>query len=173
MIKSTIRRSTWRAIYRLLDRVSPVPFDCGIVCGAACCLAEGDVGIYLLPGEDKIHVKKAGWLEWTTQDTEDYDFPPSWKGKVYFVKCKTPPRCPRQLRPIQCRTFPLMPVIGEDGELQLIYDNTKLPYSCPLIESRAELSESFVRATATVWKHLIRDPLIYDLVKMNGQDERE
>ena len=59
-------------------------------------------------------------------------------------------------------------VIGEDGELRLIYDNTKLPYSCPLIESRAELSESFVRATATVWKHLIRDPLIYDLVKMNS-----
>lgn len=168
MIRSAIRKSTWKAIYRLLDRVSPVPFDCGTVCGAACCMAEGDVGIYLLPGEDKLHDRKSDWLEWSEQSTEDYDFPSSWKGKVFFVKCKTPPRCPRHLRPMQCRTFPLMPVIGKDGELELIYDDTALPYSCPLIESRAQLSEDFVQATRTVWKHLIKDPLIYDFVKMNG-----
>ena len=171
MIRSVIRKSTWRAVYRLLDRVSPVPFDCGTVCGAACCMAEGDVGIYLLPGEDKIHDKKADWLTWTVQDTEDYDFPPSWKGKVFFVKCKTPPHCPRQLRPLQCRTFPLMPVIGEDGELRLVYERAKLPYSCPLIESGASLSPDFIKATETVWRHLIRDPLIYDYVKMNSEQE--
>ena len=73
MLRSVIRKSTWKAIYRLLDRVSPVPFDCGTVCGAACCMAEGDVGIYLLPGEDKLHDKKADWLLWSTQDTDDYD----------------------------------------------------------------------------------------------------
>jgi hypothetical protein len=61
-----------------------------------------------------------------------------------------------------------MPVIGKDGELELIYDDTALPYSCPLIESQAQLSEDFVQATRTVWKHLIKDPLIYDFVKMNG-----
>ena len=173
MLRSVIRKSTWKAIYRLLDRVSPVPFDCGTVCGAACCMAEGDVGIYLLPGEDKLHDKKADWLLWSTQDTDDYDFPPSWHGKVYFVRCKTPPHCPRSLRPLQCRTFPLLPVFDEHGDLQLVYDNTRLPYSCPLIESGAALSPDFVQATTTVWKHLIRDPLIRDLVKMNTEQNAQ
>ena len=39
-MKSTITKTTYQAIYRLLDRVSPVDFDCGILCGAACCLCD-------------------------------------------------------------------------------------------------------------------------------------
>ena len=35
MIKSAVRKRTYKAIYRLLDRVSPVPFDCGTICAAA------------------------------------------------------------------------------------------------------------------------------------------
>ena len=31
-------------------------------------------------------------------------------------------------------------------------------------EEEIELDERFVKATTTVWKHLIRDPLIYDMV---------
>lgn len=42
MIKSTIRKRTYRAIYRLLDRVSPVDYDCGTLCGAACCMVESE-----------------------------------------------------------------------------------------------------------------------------------
>ncbi len=167
MIKSTIRKSTYRAIYRLLDWVSPVPFDCGRICGAACCSADGELGIYLLPGEDKIHDKRSDWLIWSEQSTDEYDFPDSWKGKVYFVKCKTPPHCPRELRPIQCRTFPLMPYFDEKGELRLKYETAALPYACPLIESETALDPAFVQATLTVWRHLVRDPLIRDLVKMN------
>ena len=33
-----------------------------------------------------------------------------------------------------------------------------------LIEEETELDERFVQATYTAWKHLIRDPLIYDMV---------
>jgi hypothetical protein len=33
-----------------------------------------------------------------------------------------------------------------------------------MIEDETELDERFVQATFTVWKHLICDPLIYDLV---------
>ena len=59
MIKSTIRTRTWKAAYRLLDRVSPVDFDCGTICGAVCCgRPEDDMGIYLLPGEEKIHSRR-------------------------------------------------------------------------------------------------------------------
>ena len=36
-MKSTIKKSTYKAIYRLLDTVSPVDYDCGLLCGAVCC----------------------------------------------------------------------------------------------------------------------------------------
>ena len=172
MIRSTITKRKYRAIYRLLDRVSPVPFDCGTVCGAACCMDGGDEehGIYLLPGEDKVHSRKDGWLTWQAESTEEYDFPESWNGKVDFVRCGGPAECMRHLRPIQCRSFPLLPHITEDGELQLIYDDAELPYCCPLIEDEVDLEQDFIRATYTVWKHLVRDPLIYDLVALDSRE---
>ncbi len=171
MIKGTIRKRTYRAIYRLLDRVSPVPFDCGTICGAACCNAayeDEEMGIFLLPGEDKLHSKHDDWLIWSSLSTDEYEFPESWHGTVSFVRCKTPPHCPRERRPIQCRSFPLSPHITEDGILQLIYNDSELPYCCPMIEERTELDPKFVKATYTVWKHLLRDPLIYDLVEMES-----
>ena len=169
MIKGSTRKRTFRAIYRLLDRVSPVPFDCGMICGAACCTAIGEeeMGIYLLPGEEKIHDRHAGeadWLEWEPLSSDEVELPPTWNGKVFFVRCKTPPHCPREMRPIQCRSFPLLPHLTEDGELTLVFNDYDLPYVCPMIEEEIELDERFVKATETVWRHLIRDPLIYDMV---------
>ena len=176
MMKSTIKASTYRAIYRLLDRVSPVDYDCGNLCDARCCTVSGgskykdeDLGIYLLPGEEKIHDKKDDWIIWSSEPAEDYEFPKSWKGNVYFIRCKNPPCCPREKRPIQCRTFPLLPHIDEEGELYLVYNDVDLPYKCPLIEDEIPLEERFIQATYTAWKHLIEDPLIYDLVKADSE----
>ena len=173
MIKSTIRKRTYRAIYRLLDRVSPMPFDCGTICGAACCTVakyDDSLGIMLLPGEDKVHDRKDDWLTWEALITNEYEFPESWNGKVWFVRCQTPPVCPRHLRPMQCRTFPLLPHLGEDGELGLVYNDFDLPYACPMIEEEAELDARFIKATETAWRHLIRDPLIYDMVWKDSRD---
>ena len=176
-MKSMIKKRTWRAIYRLLDHVSPIDGDCGKLCGAACCIcgdeSAEDLGIYLYPGEDAIHSRKSDWLEWTVEDAEDYDFPDSWIGKVYFVKCKTPPHCPREMRPFQCRTYPLSPYLSPEGVLELVYNDEELPYSCPLIEDEIPLNDDFVKATYTVWKHLILDPHIYDLVEEDSRARDE
>lgn len=174
IMKTIIKKRTWKAIYRLLDRVSPIDGDCGKLCEAACCtysgdVAEEDMGIYLYPGEDKIHDKGESWLKWCSERAEDFDFPDSWTGTVHFVKCKTPPCCPRSMRPFQCRTFPLTPHITEDGILMLIHNDEELPYRCPLIENNTPLKDDFVKATYTVWTHLLRDPLIFDLVEMDSR----
>lgn len=47
-------------------------------------------------------------------------------------------------------------------------NDEELPYECPLIRDDIHLSEAFVKATYTVWSHLLRDPLIYDLVEMDS-----
>ena len=171
MIKGALLKEEWEEIYRMLDAVSPLDTDCGLLCGACCCTEEGgrDMGIYLLPGEEKLHSKKDEWLSWTEEDAEDYEFPESWKGKVFFVNCQDPPNCPREKRPIQCRSFPLAPHISEDGELTMVYNDLDLPYSCPLIEEEIPLNDDFVQVTREAWARMIQDPLIYDLVKMDSE----
>ena len=160
----------WKAIYRLLNHVETEVYDCGTLCGAACCMCKGsteDMGIYLFPGEHLLlreSEKEEDWLTWETQDPAEIDFPASWTGPVYFVNCKTPPVCPRKWRPLQCRTFPLKPVIDENGVLELIWEDDDLPYTCPIIEKNMPIHDSFYKATYTVWTHLLRDPRIMDLV---------
>lgn len=178
-MKSSIKKDTFKAIYRLLDRVSPINGDCGLLCGSICCVCDKEenlgknndepaMGIYLLPGEEKIFTKKEEWLIWEKSKAEDYEFPESWHGDVYFLHCKTAPYCHRSMRPLQCRIFPAAPHLDEDDNLYLIYQKGDLPYSCPLTEDRIPLNENFLKATYTVWKHLIRDPLIYDLVELDS-----
>ncbi|MCL2121230.1 MAG: hypothetical protein FWH28_03155 [Clostridiales bacterium] len=176
-MKSTILKKTYVAIYRLLDRVSPIRGDCGALCGQACCDCDdlaadaskaSDMGMYLLPGEEKVYTRREDWLTWSVDPVEYYDFPDSWRGMVYFIKCNNAPHCVRKLRPIQCRTFPLAPHITKSGSFHLILNTDALPYVCPLITEQIPLNRSFIRATYTVWKRLIKDPLIYDLVKMDS-----
>jgi hypothetical protein len=181
-MKSSIRRSVFAAVYRLLDRVSPIEEDCGLLCGSACCCAgEEDaaaqgfhLGIYLLPGEEKLFAKRDALFEWSSSKAEDGDFPASWRGDVYFIRCKTPPVCKRDMRPLQCRFFPLTPHLCADGTLRMIlFPMEHLPYDCPLISEKYPLSERFVRASYTVWKRLIRDPLIRDLVEYDSRERDE
>lgn len=172
-----ITKRTYEAIYRLLDRVSPLNSDCGAMCGAACCtsayLDGEEMGIFLMPGEELLHSPQDDWLDWSEESAEELGLPESWGDTVHFVHCKTPPRCPREKRPLQCRTFPLTPHLSEDGELTLIYNDMDLPYRCPLIEEEIPLNDDFVQATQTVWEHLIRDPRIRDLVREDSAEREE
>ena len=219
-MKSSIKKNTFKAIYRLLDKVSPVNGDCGLLCGSICCTyeyenaddvkiddavctapdhcgdtsntgdryqetpdteccskASGDddfsLGIYLLPGEEKLFSGEEEWLGWSWAYAEDYEFPDSWHGKVYFLRCLNAPHCDRAMRPLQCRTFPLTPHLDEDGKLCMIYQNGPIPYTCPLVSDRIKLNDDFVKATYTVWKRLIEDPLIFDLVEMDSNHRIE
>lgn len=185
-MKSSINKNTFKAIYRLLDKVSPLDKDCGLLCSAACCTcdnnegseaivpgtsddADYEMGIYLLPGEEQMFTGDEDWIKWGHMAAEDFEFPESWYGDVYFLECRTAPCCPRKKRPLQCRFYPLTPHIDSRGELWLIYQNTELPYECPLIEARMPLNHSFMKATYTVWRRLLQDPLIYDMVLMDSE----
>ncbi len=189
-MKGITSKRSYQAIYRFLDYFSPIDGDCGELCGAACCLcstepdqstptADGDenadhsMGLYLLPGEEQLFTGDEDWISWGSIEAEEYDFPESWTGRVPFFQCTTAPFCPREKRPLQCRTFPLSPHLDEDGILYMILCPDPLPYRCPLIEEGIELSAGFIRATWTCWSHLIRDPLIYDLVELDSQIREE
>ena len=176
----------WEAVYRLLNMVNTEMYDCGALCSSACCMANNsseEMGIYLFPGEHRLLLKllniniddannsdcsawNSDWLEWSEQDPADLGFPPSWTDPVYFLKCKSAPACMRNIRPLQCRTFPLKPVIGDQGVLELIWNDEELPYECPIIERNMPVHDDFYKATYTVWSHLMRDKRIFELVMM-------
>ncbi|OWT32930.1 hypothetical protein BGI41_05055 [Methanobrevibacter sp. 87.7] len=158
-----------KKIYKTLDKVSPADYDCGKLCNEICCVydkynTDNEVGLYLLPGEELIY-------EDDDKDFELYYIPPDeteYNYDLYLVKCVNPPHCKREIRPIQCRTFPLIPHI-EDNKFHLIIDENEFPYICPLIHDENKLNKDFIETTYKVWNVLIKNPAVYDLIKLDSQ----
>lgn len=166
-MKPRLAKETYAKIYRLLEKVTPLQSDCGELCHELCCQSDGeDMGIYLLPGEEQLFDRTEDWLVWEEHQAEDYDFPPSWEGTIYYVRCIK--ACPREKRPIQCRTFPLAPHLTEKGTLVLIRETLQLPYQCPLLAKKIPLETAFVTSLFQAWTELIKDPLIFDLVEYDS-----
>ncbi|MDS1030463.1 hypothetical protein RDV78_08210 [Bacillota bacterium LX-D] len=170
-MKSIINKNTYKKIYALLEDVTPLSSDCGNLCGKLCCTSsDQDLGMYLLPGEEQMFTQREDWLIWDKQNAADYDFPNSWRGTVYFVRCTK--GCPRDKRPLQCRTFPLAPHLQNGGQLLLIREPFDLPYLCPLITEKVALESPFIAGVYAAWLELIKDPLIYDLVQYDSQQRK-
>ncbi|KUO51605.1 MAG: hypothetical protein APF76_13240 [Desulfitibacter sp. BRH_c19] len=164
----------YQEIYELLNPGPLDTKDCGTLCKAACCQTYNqDMGMYLMPGEEKMfNSEDMDWLSWETHNPQNYDFPGSWLQPVYYAKCLKP--CPREKRPIQCRTFPLTPHITKDGNLILIWETLKLPYTCPLIEKKSSLNSNYVEGLQKAWSKLIKNSLIKDLINWDSrQREKE
>ena len=168
-------KRTIQKIYQRLDEVTTVDFDCGKLCGEVCCVYDADethteeLVLYLLPGEELMYEDSPDF-ELYYMDSSEIRYPHSWKDNIYLVKCKNPPRCDRSIRPIQCRTFPLVPHISKNGEFHLVLDETEFPYECPIIRDHIKLNEDFINVTYEIWKMLISNPLVYDLVDMDSKD---
>ena len=119
-----------------LNSVTPLKKDCGRVCGAACCRSPGneETGMLLFPSEEEAYSGKDGW---TIRETA--------MGRM--VIC--PGTCVRDERPLACRMFPLLPVIGENGEIRVVTD-LRAKAVCPLArQGRSAMDPAFIEA---VWE---------------------
>lgn len=169
-----IRKENIEKIHEKLNQVSPVDYDCGRLCGEICCLYDDedypndDLIIYLLPGEELLYDSSKSF-ELVHYDIGEINYPNSWKDGVYTVRCMNPPNCERDIRPIQCRTFPLIPHIDKNSRFHLIFDESQYPYKCPLIHDGIELNEEFITETYKAWRFLLKNRLIYDLVDMDSR----
>jgi hypothetical protein len=157
-------------LYKITADVTPLEQDCGLLCNSICCKpdASDSLGIYLYPGEEKMFSGNEDWLVWESHHRDEQLFPPSWPQNVYFVKCTK--ECPRHLRPLACRFFPLTPHITPENELLLIHETLPLPYKCPLIEKKISLQREFINRVAHCWQLMLKDPRIYDLVEEDSRD---
>lgn len=85
----------------------------------------------LFPGEADAYADKAGW---EIRET----------ARGMMILC--PGVCSREERPLSCRLFPLLPLIGDDGKIRVIPDQRAKPV-CPLARQGKEaLDPAFIEA---------------------------
>ena len=127
----------------LLENITPLKLDCGLICGHACCHSmEGEMtGMLLFPGEAEYYAK-----------LEDYHVSSTENGLL--LTCSG--RCDRADRPLSCRIFPLMPLLRQDG-IKVATD-LRAKTVCPLANhGKDALAAEFVDAVRQVGRILAED----------------
>jgi len=112
----------------MLNNSTPLKADCGLICNSKCCKGDDEFGMLLYPGEKEYLADKGSNL--TINEKTFYGT------SVYFAICKG--ICSRNLRPLSCRIYPLVPHINIDNKLTIIED-PRAKYICPLLFERDNL----------------------------------
>ena len=116
-----------------LKNVTPLKRDCGRVCGARCCrpLEGEETGMLLFPGEAEAYAGKAG-----------FEVRKTARGDLLICSGT----CDREDRPLSCRLFPLLPVIGDDGQVRAVTD-LRAKAVCPLArQGKSAMDPAFADA---------------------------
>lgn len=147
-----------KTAYEILDKVTPLRLDCGSLCERACCSNNGEeeTGMYLFPGEKDLLADCKDWLTITPLDHV--------RAGLYLARCNE--SCPRSLRPLACRIFPLTPYLTTNEILQIKMDPRAVQV-CPLARGmkRNDLRPEFVKAVRKASILLISDPSIKEYIK--------
>ena len=140
--------------YLLTNDITPKKYDCGILCGSACCkdLSLSNIeetGMLLLPYE-KEYLIKNGANESFFRESD---------GENFYI-CNT--TCNRNLRSLSCRIFPYYPKIIND-KIKIIKDIRAVSF-CPLLSRRAAKRPNvyFLRAIKRAVRILVKNKDYYD-----------
>lgn len=128
----------------LLEDVTPQRYDCGLLCGAACCRGDGMDGMLLFPGEKEAFAGKDGY---TVRFNSAYG--------CDEVVCSD--SCRREERPLSCRIYPYFFYVREDGSVTVAPDVRALE-GCPLAREGIDASPDFLRRMRMAALVLQRDP---------------
>lgn len=143
-------RINYKALYALFDHLTPLPMDCGQVCGGACCrdLFQGQEGapsgMRLFPGEEAFR-RECGFSGGSLVEAEP--------DRLYICSGV----CRREERPLACRLFPLFPALHADGRIRAVYD-PRAWRVCPLVrlQRHVPLDRRFVRAVRAAGREIAR-----------------
>ena len=127
-----------------LNQATPLKKDCGRICGARCCRSlEGEeTGMLLFPGEAEAYAGKDGWEVRKTA-----------RGDLLLCSGT----CNREERPLSCRLFPLLPLIGDDGRIRVITD-LRARAVCPLArQGKSAMDPAFIDALREAGEILAAD----------------
>ena len=146
-----------------LKNVTPLKKDCGRVCGARCCrpLEGEETGMLLFPGEAEAYADREGWV---VRHAAQGD----------IVVC--PGTCDREERPLSCRLFPLLPLIGDDGAIRVVTD-LRARAVCPLArQGKSALDPEFIDAIREAGELLAQSEeqaMFLDVLEAEQEELRE
>lgn len=134
--------------YRALERLTPLPGDCGELCGQRCCQGSDTEGMILFPHEE-ILLKDAGYRLFTEK---------MGGRRVTMAVCSG--RCKRRLRPLSCRIYPFAPYY-EGGNITVRPD-PRATAVCPLLLPEAEsyILPEFTETVRTSFEEMLRSSVL-------------
>jgi Fe-S-cluster containining protein len=139
----------YKSIYAFYADTTPLTVDCGKLCGGACCESDDneETGMYLFPGEEKLFINNPDFKIIDSEFSYGDEF-----AKILICKGV----CKREIRPLSCRIFPIIPYLKGD-DFTLIFD-PRAKSVCPLVELSDinELDEVFIKKTKKVIKLLMK-----------------
>lgn len=146
----------------LLEGVTPLAFDCGKRCTAACCQGGEEDGMLLFPDEERYY-NDCTWA--------------SLKEDRLGKRLVCHGLCERENRPLACRIFPLVIKAArqEEGGLKanIIMDVRAWPV-CPLMKSgRNGLKTEFVSAVRDAAELLLREDKHRDFLLLLSYELKE
>lgn len=140
-------------LYKLLESVTPLKKDCGVLCDGLCCkdIDAEPSGMLLFPHEEEM-LKNADFGEIIESNCEYGE-----KDTAKLFVCKG--KCDRALRPLACRIFPLLPYrhSGENKKMKIIMDK-RARGICPLARSLKpeQLEPDFLENVTNVCTRILR-----------------
>ena len=138
-------------LYELLADVTPLPYVCGVLCGAACCKGSDRDGMILFPGERRFFEDLPGFSVWHNAEY-DYD----------YLVCSG--SCDREERPLSCRIFPYFFYVTRDEVVRAAPDIRALGH-CQLLKDRVPIDRAFLRRMRMCAKVIRADGELYDFVR--------
>lgn len=96
----------WNLVYDTVNGFTPLEYDCGALCGKACCKGGDDIGMVLFPHEEEA-------LDLSQYKVSEHD-------GLKTIVCGG--KCDRENRPFACRIFPFFPVVNQDGRVEVLPD---------------------------------------------------
>lgn len=152
-----------------LEDITPLKTDCGALCEARCCKDTNETdevaGMLLYPGEENIYAPSSAW----------YTLLPSnqtFEGKnVPLFVCNG--TCKRELRPLACRIFPLLPIVKKDGTASVRID-MRGKGICPLCDyPKSGLNPAFIEAAEKAVQYLCKSEEVLAFIKQMQKQEKE
>ncbi|HEX3028496.1 MAG TPA: hypothetical protein VHT34_04150 [Clostridia bacterium] len=143
------KKLLYRKAYRDLSNITPLKYDCGMLCNSKCCSGSSDSGMHLYPGEELLYKDTSDFL---STSCEEFGH-----STVHFAVCNG--TCKRKYRPLACRIYPLVPFIDTAGNLHIIED-PRAARTCPLLILREDypINAFFKQKVRSVFHLLILDP---------------
>ncbi len=158
----------YKRIWKKLDTPSPIAGDCGKLCNKRCCTGTHEDGMLLFPGEEELYDEyDNSWFH-----IRESNIHLAGGRNIKLLVCNG--SCPRALRPLSCRIFPLTPYMNELNRVDFRLDLRGLGI-CPLVSQPDDhpVEKDFIEKIYRAFPPLLREGDIVELIEILSKQHDE